>query len=394
MFASHYLEKNKNSLLVELSPNIDTGIIIVIPCLNEPEVIHTLKSIHSCSVASCHTEIILVINHSRTASARIRNINNCSKCNIQNWIIKNRNDKLSFFVVGPLELPVKWAGAGLARKKGMDEAVSRFNLLDKPDGIIVSLDADTIVEKNYLQAIESHFILNSQEIGATIPVKHQVQGLTGKHLEGIILYEKYMNYYRNAVGYTGFPYPMFTVGSAFAVKAAAYVRRGGMNRRKAGEDFYFLQNLVQMGPVGELKNTTVHPSARLSDRVPFGTGPILQKWLNNEKDLTKTYNIRAFEDLKIFFGLKDRLFKISREGYHLFLERLPGPVAVFLKKDDFWSKLADLNSNCSCQSTFHLRFFQKFNAFKVLKFLNFAHEDFYKKEDINELIKSLEEKLH
>ena len=66
---------------------------------------------------------------------------------------------------------------------------------------------------------------------------------------------------------------MFTIGSAFAVTANAYIKRGGMTRSQAGEDFYFLQTLAQIGTVGEITTTKVYPSARLSDRIPFGTGP-------------------------------------------------------------------------------------------------------------------------
>ena len=60
-----------------------------------------------------------------------------------------------------------------ARKKGMDEAVRRFNFFEKPDGIIVSLDADTLVPQNYLLEIERYFNNNPQKIGATIAFEHQ-----------------------------------------------------------------------------------------------------------------------------------------------------------------------------------------------------------------------------
>jgi hypothetical protein len=392
MFATHYLEKNNNSACIKKPPHPKTGMIIVIPCLCEPDVINTLESIYSCDTPFCNVEIILLINHSLKASDEVKNINQRSKYNILQWILRNNRHNLDFFVVGPVEFAPKWAGAGLARKKGMDEAVRRFNLLERPEGIIVSLDADTTVEKNYLKTIEYHFEQNTAEVGATIAVRHQTGGLSDKHLEGIRLYEKYMGYYKNALSFTGYPYPMFTVGSAFAVRAGAYVRRGGMNRRKAGEDFYFLQNLVHIGKVGKINNTTVHPSARLSDRVPFGTGPVLKKWMNDEKDLNQTYNFRAFENLRVFFTVKDHLFKISNEKYQIFLEELPEPIAKFLKEDNFLIKINDLNSNCSKLSTFQSRFFHKFNTFKILKFLNYAHKYFYQEADLYEQINLLSRK--
>jgi glycosyltransferase involved in cell wall biosynthesis len=389
MFASRYLEKNNTLSLIEKPPHPDTGIIIVIPCLSEPDVTQTLDSVKQCEAPLCRAEIIILINHSRNAPEKVKSMNELCKSNIQSWILRNSGERFDFFVVGPVELPQKWAGAGLARKKGMDEALRRFNLIQKPEGIIVSLDADTLVERNYLREIENHFRENAQDVGATISFKHQTDGLSDRHLQGILLYEKYMKYFRDALAFTGYPYPMFTVGSAFAVKSDAYVRRGGMNRRKAGEEFYFLQHLVEFGKVGEINTTAVHPSARLSDRVPFGTGPVLRKWMSGEKDLTMSYNIKAFIDLKQFFDVKDQLFNISPEDYRFFPDQLPEAVGSFLKKDNFLMQINDLNSNCSSLSTFRTRFFQKFNAFKILKFLNFAHEYFYEEADLKEQINNL-----
>jgi glycosyltransferase involved in cell wall biosynthesis len=379
--------------LIPEIPEIHTGISVVIPCFREPEILKTLESLFNCYLPDAGVEVILLINHSEVSPEPVKSQNLKTKTDVDQWITKNKKDGLKFFVVGPLELRKKWAGAGLARKSGMDEAVRRFNLLKKPEGILVSLDADTLVEKNYLVEIERFFTQNPDYVGTTIAFSHQTEGLTGKHLEGIQFYEKYMDYYKNALGYAGYPYPMFTVGSAFAVKAEAYVKRGGMNRRQAGEDFYFLQNLVQLGPVGEITGTTVHPSARLSDRVPFGTGPVLQKWMNGEEDLTKTYNFQTFIDLKVFFDTKDRLFKISEKEFLQLSDNLPTAVKEFLKEADFWAEIRDLNANCSTLAAFQKRFFQKFNAFKILKFLNFSHEKFYQKADITQQVMFLNTKL-
>ena len=57
-----------------------------------------------------------------------------------------------------------------------------------------------------------------------------------------------------------------------ACRATAYVAAGGMNRRLAGEDFYFLQQVHKTSGVETLSGTLVHPSPRSSQRVPFGTG--------------------------------------------------------------------------------------------------------------------------
>ncbi len=390
MFANNYLKKNAVPVLVPEIPNSHTEISVVIPCYREPEIIQTLKSLFLCRLPESGVEVIILINHSETASEVEKLQNRQTKSEIKKWISENPKEGIAFFVVGPVELRKKWAGAGLARKSGMDEAIRRFNHLNRPEGILVSLDADTLVEENYLVELENYFKQNPDQVGATITFSHQTEGLEKKHLEGIQLYEKYMDYYKKALEFAGYPYPMFTVGSAFAVKAEAYLKRGGMNRRQAGEDFYFLQNLVQIGPVGEITGTTVHPSARLSDRVPFGTGPVLQKWMNGEEDLTKTYNFQAFDDLKKFFNVKNNFFHSSETAFQKLLEKLPVSVAEFLKEDNFWLEISDLNNNCSSLKTFQNRFFQKFNAFKILKFLNFSHGKYYNKADLEAQIFQLQ----
>ena len=389
MFASKYLQKQNKNVLIEQHPNKEVGISVIIPCFREPGIVQTLKSLTDCGLPSGKVEVIVLINHSEIASDEIKSFNWNTKIEIENWIFKNQKDGIQFFAVGPIELQKKWAGAGLARKSGMDEAVRRFNLLEKPNGIIVSLDADTLVAKNYLVEIENHFKQNPKNVGVTISFEHQTKGLEQRQLDGIQFYEQYLEYYKNALGFAGYPYSMFTVGSAFAVTADAYVKRGGMNRRQAGEDFYFLQNLVQLGKVGEITTTKVYPSARLSDRVPFGTGPILQKWMNGEEDLTQTYNFHAFIDLKNLFDIKEKFFKIDEAEFHEIVSDLPKSIQQFFEEDRFWNELNDLNKNCSILKTFQSRFFQKFNAFKILKFLNLAHGHFYQKVNLMEQISKL-----
>lgn len=383
MFASNYLKKNKVEPLVSEPPEKDTGIVVVIPCLLEPDIVQTLESLKRCSRPKCIAEVIIVVNQSETAAMRTQQYNQNTKNLLDEWIRKNNSTGIRFYAVGPVVLRKKWAGAGLARKTGMDEATRRFDVLQRENGIIVSLDADTLVEQNYLTALEEHFSRFPKHVGATLAFEHRKQGLSPQHLEGIERYEKYLLYYKRALDFTGFPYAMFTIGSAFAVRADAYVKRGGMNRRQAGEDFYFLQHLAYLGTIGEISNTTVHPSARLSERVPFGTGPVLKKWMNGDERLLKTYDFRAFQHLQAFFEIIPDLFKIEQKKFLMIIDSLPPELADFLVQDAFWGELNDLNNNCATLSAFQNRFFQKFNAFKILKCLNFLQKKYYPAVDLD-----------
>ena len=85
------------------------------------------------------------------------------------------------------------------------------------------------------------------------------------------------------------------------MRAWAYVKQGGMNRRQAGEDFYFLQKISWLGPMTELANVIVHPSPRLSDRVPFGTGRAVGGFVSNGR-LT-TYPLQAYRAEQSLSGM-------------------------------------------------------------------------------------------
>jgi glycosyltransferase involved in cell wall biosynthesis len=392
MFANSYISKNQIIPFIQSSPDPRVEIIIVIPCLNEPDIIQTLESLLKSIPPDSPVEVIVIINHSITENSDIKESNLKTRKKIDQWVSSNSACFLHVFPVGPLDLPEKWAGAGLARKKGMDEAIIRFNKIGKPHGIIVSLDSDTVVAENYLIEIQRHFADNPDHIAATIMFEHRKQNLSDKLKEGIILYENYLHYYKNALKFTGFPYAMYTVGSAFAVTADAYVRRGGMTRRKGAEEFYFLQKLAHQGKIGEIAATKVFPSSRTSERAPFGTGQMMKKWMEGKEDLSLVVSFQAFVDLKLFFLKKDSLFKINKQDFDAFLDLLPVPVSDFLKADDFWTIIEELNKNCSDIHSFQTRFFHLFDAFKVHKYMNYVHLHHFRKANIDDQIELLNQK--
>jgi hypothetical protein len=158
---------------------------------------------------------------------------------------------------------------GLARKIGLDLALRCLDFVSG-DPLLVCLDADTLVQPDYLSAIARHFSCSSAG-GASIPYRHRSATNTAGQ-NAIDRYELFLRTYVLGLELAGSPYAFHTVGSAMASRASAYVAAGGMNRRQAGEDFYFLQQVYKSSGVATLSGTVVHPSPRSSHRVPFGTG--------------------------------------------------------------------------------------------------------------------------
>jgi hypothetical protein len=393
MFADRYIDRNivyPAFIKTPVPPSL--SMIVMIPCLNEPEIIRTLESLWDCEPVTSVCEVIVVVNDSECSRPEIKQFNQETYDRLMDWKSKNDRPDLILHPIYASNVNAKHAGAGMARKIGMDEAIRRFNCLNRQEGIIISLDADCLVSANYLKSIESYFVCDKTHFTATINFSHRIDE-TGdpRQRKGIRLYEDYLRYYKQAHDFTGFPNSIYTIGSAFAVRAGAYVKQGGMNRRQAGEDFYFLNKLTNLGTVGEINEACVFPSARVSDRVPFGTGAAMTKWMNEDGDLTLTYNFAAFKDLKSLFDSVDGLFRIDNLNIEIKLAEWPVSVQEYLAIIDFSEKLQEINRNSASLLAFRKRFFQYFDAFVIMRFLNWSHPGYYPRQDLYEAINQLQE---
>jgi len=368
-----------------------SNIIVVIPAFREKDYI--FKCLYALSESSKRINgvvtVIVVVNASETADINIKAEQEDLYRSLLKYAIAGKINNLRVFPVKELAMPKKHSGVGYARKKGMDQAVLWFVRAGIYDGVIVSLDADTIVEENYFEEIEKYFSRKKAK-GCSICFEHPLEG---DETEAIALYELHLRYYKQALRFAGFPYAFHTVGSAFALRATNYVMAGGMPRKQAGEDFYLIQKVVQSGGYGELNTTCVHPSPRPSDRVPFGTGPSVRNLLDTKAEFY-TYDLRSFLALKILFDSKDLFFKISKERYDEILLSFSEGLREFLRQDDLFSQLVDVNENCSTPEVFRKRFFEIFNAFRIVKYLNFVHEKHYRKIPVTDSALDLLNKMN
>ncbi len=356
----------------------DLFLSIIIPVFNEDELCKSLQSIKDCALFQKSVEIIVVINSGENTPYHLIKKNRETFRKAKEFAEQNSSNHLRFFILNIENLPQKFAGVGLARKIGMDEALRRYNKINKPDGLIAGFDADALVEKNYLIEIENYFRENKKINAASINFEHPLEGdiFPDKIYKNIINYELHLRYFIEAMRFADFPFAYHTIGSSFVVKADTYAKQGGMNRKKAGEDFYFLQKIIQQGNYGEINTTKVIPSPRISDRVPFGTGAAISKMIKNKTSDFGTYRFDAFELLKDFFS------EIPSYYEEFSISKIPEPIHSFLIINNFKSDLKKIKDNSPSLKIFNKRFFNWFNAFRLIKFLNFAHEDFFRKQSV------------
>ncbi len=345
----------------------DCKLSVVIPVFNEPDLLLSLQSLYKCNKPKATVEIILVVNHAEDSPRDIINQNDKTVAEITSFTERQTPIWLSTHVIKAYHLPKKKAGVGLARKIGMDEAAFRFHSINT-DGIIICFDADSLCQANYLTAIEESFFQHYNVNGASIHFEHPLYFESGALNWPIIHYELHLRYYIQALAFAGYPHAFHTIGSSMAVLASTYQKQGGMNTRKAGEDFYFLHKIIPLGQYINITNTVVTPSARESDRVPFGTGIAIKLHNREDKLLGFTYNFNIFIVLKTFFDGLDRN-ELNKSS--------PKEIIQFLHDSKLKNEYENLAAQATNNTIFKARFFQWFNGFKVLKCVHYLRDNYY-----------------
>ena len=271
------------------------------------------------------------------------------------------------------QLKGKKAGVGEARKILMDNVFYGM-VCQELKGLIINLDADTEVAQNYFKAIDFHFENNPHVEAGSIAFSHNLLG-TNSH--AIIAYELHLRCFVNMQRILSLPFAYQTVGSAMVVRRNAYAKEGGMVRRQAGEDFYFLHKYSKNLSLSEINTTVVIPSDRESDRVPFGTGKAVNDIKIEGHKLYTTYNPMSFELLdswltRLFQGLKNKfefdkkLIDYSDEAFSSFL------ISVAANE-----KIKEAIENVTSFDVFIKRFFNWFDAFMLMKYLHYMRDHGY-----------------
>ncbi|HIJ82306.1 MAG TPA: hypothetical protein HPP76_11435, partial [Desulfuromonadales bacterium] len=271
------------------------------------------------------------------------------------------------------DLPPK-QGVGLARKIGLDLALPLLDYRnDNP--LLICLDADTLVQPDYLPAITAHFT-GSSAGGASIPYSHRLASdLPGQ--SAIDRYELFLRIYVQGLEYAGSPYAFHTVGSAMACTASAYAASGGMNRRLAGEDFYFLQQLHKTSGVERLTGTVVHPSPRSSHRVPFGTGRAVGDMLAEGEERL------LFYQPTVFLIVGEWLTFVAENPAADVSNLLKGAAAIspllheFLEQAGFRESWENMKKNNREEAKLKEAFHSWFDAFRTMRLIHELSDRIY-----------------
>ncbi|PID62413.1 MAG: hypothetical protein CR986_01905 [Ignavibacteriae bacterium] len=373
-----YLSKQKlGQWCLELQSKQKFNNVIVIPALNENKTLpKLLKSLELNSSAHLKETLVLIVINNTYAHKEEIIKNNQELLSFLRYEIK-KNSKLNIDFINASsngkELPTKQGGVGFARKLGMDLALNYFDLENNRKKLLISLDADCEVSENYLEEIIEVFNLNKINSAVT-NIEHKFPKDTARK-EAIMSYELFLRYYVLGLQYANSQYAYLSIGSSIICDIETYLKVGGMNKRKAGEDFYFLEKLNKISRVGKIENAVVYPSARISDRVPFGTGPALQKIIRNYDEEFTLYNPKIFTLLKLFLKIFYEIENIHQLEQALTdIKKESKEIWDFLEQQNFRSDWKKIFTNSKTIKQVSIQKLNWMDGFRTLKLVHYLRD--------------------
>lgn len=385
--AQRYLDRHGIKGPWQLAGEARPGFLgaVVIPSLAEGErLFATLRSLAANPAAWKNRFLVVVVcNHSQAVDRQDRLQNELDLARLTDYAQGSDLNLVWIDAASPgLEVPASRAGVGCARKLGMDLALPYLDWSTDP--LLVCLDADTLVEDNYLQAVGRHFLWSSKG-AAVLPYRHQ-PGVDSEQQAAIDRYELFLRSYVYGLRLAGSPYAFNTVGSAMACRASSYVRCGGMNCRKAGEDFYFLQKLAKTDGIDLLSGTIVHPEPRVSERVPFGTGRSMARLLAGDRRGVLFYPAATFRILSDWLQLVECNMTADPEKILLLAHQTSPVLADYLAQLDWRSAWPRIQKTHRCSTRLQQAFHVWFDGFRTLRLIHLLCETEFGRGEPEEIL--------
>jgi len=371
-FTHPYLNKRGISGPWKIEPPINRTFnqAIVIPAYSELKFLsQTLESINKNKPEILkQTLVAVVINNANNSPQSIKENNQLT---IQK--IKENNYQFTHAIIDAtssgFELPFKHAGVGLARKIGMDLVLPH---LISSKNLIFCTDADTKVSPNYLSKVTQYFDAHNTS-AAVIGFKH-LQSEDSSINNAIRKYETFLKTTAEKMKNAGSPYGYISMGSTMVCTAGAYCAVGGMSRKKATEDFYFLQELTKYCGVHNIPEILVYPSPRPISRVYLGTGYRMEQ-IQQGFDITNLYYSHdAYRYLSKWLQFGGSAWDSSLNNLLNDIKSIHPDLIAFLKIEGIETIWSKIQNNAPSELHFKEQFHRWFDGLKTIRLLKHFSE--------------------
>lgn len=374
---------------------------LVIPCYNESSAFLS-RFIAQFSLQSVC--LVVVINQPDNID------NSVPQQALLDWIVQHtecvaEHEHLAFFrcnrlcllVVkrfkGSLRIPAK-QGVGLARKIGADmlAALSARGLVSCT--FLGSTDADAWLPNDYFAVLQrlsdlkaadtktanAKAVKKNNVVAGVFGFKHDLPEEESPHdehnmaiLQATALYEQWLNYYVAGLRFAGSKYSFHTIGSCLAFHVEAYCQVRGFPTRAGGEDFYLLNKLAKLSKNDGIASlpAQIILQARVSARVPFGTGPAVKKLLEDQATAQtfEVYCPRVFQQLADLLAAFNRLWP-QRNSPNAWLAQLPESTQHALTELGWQRVIGNILAQCRSADQLLHQINGWFDGFRTLRFIH------------------------
>ncbi len=338
---------------------------LVVPSYAEFEQLPGLMESISENEASILTDtlVVIVVNNAENTLDTIRE-NNLDTLKYLKESTFNYQISYVDCVSEGIALPDKQAGVGLARKIGMDLVLP---YLKSSQSLLLCTDADVKLHPDYLLLVNRFFTPET--------IQAAVVGFSHKSSEdqliekGIRSYENFLYSTAEKLRTAGSPYGYVAMGSTMVCRAGAYTAIGGMPRKKATEDFYFLQELAKYAGVYSIPEKLVFPSPRPVSRVYLGTGFRMQQVKEGFNIHSLHYSEDAYALLKEWLKLGSQSWRIALPDLISEIENISPQLLEFLQNEGIVEVWDNLQKTAPTSAHFEKQFHRYFDGLKTLRLL-------------------------
>ena len=217
--------------------------------------------------------------------------------------------------VAEITLEKEHAHIGTVRRLLMDEAYHRFQILDNPDGIIISTDGDSRVDSCWLHYIFAEFDNGCDVVGGRIISDYSESPSRKYHLKDVG-YRYLVSHLESCIDPCAFdPWPRHfqCYGPSTAVKCSIYEKAGRLPVLPFLEDENFRKALIRIDArIRRSPHVKVYTSSRESGQVDFGFSIQLNEWRKMKLEGKKIF-VEAPGSLIIKFNARKQLRELFND---------------------------------------------------------------------------------
>jgi hypothetical protein len=288
---------------------------------------------------------------------------------------------------GHNHLPIPYKqGVGLARKIAADIAAALITQGIINNQWIHSTDADTLIPKDYFSNTAK---IDARHYAAVVhPFKH-VSANTEAISPAMKVYEQRLHHYVEGLRRAGSAYAYHTLGSCISTSFIHYCQVRGYPKRSGAEDFYLLNKLRKSGEIFQHQMHEMKIMSRVSDRVPFGTGPAVKNLADSADPQREEifYHPKCFDTLSLWLQMAPRLWNsgipdseqslteaLARYDQHKAAVEVYAVLAAGLYTIGFEQGITHCQTQSKSSATFERHFLDWFDAFKTLKLIHYLRD--------------------